>query len=52
MTSAIPELGFVRVSVQRTGGRVTAAEATETLTSMVAALRARHVLLADDQAAR
>ena len=31
MTSAIPELGFVRVSVQRTGGRVTVAEATETL---------------------
>ena len=25
MTSAIPELGFVRVSVQRTGGRVTVA---------------------------
>ena len=29
MTSAIPELGFVRVSVQRTGGRVTVAEAAE-----------------------
>lgn len=52
MTSAIPELGFVGVSVQRTGGRVTAGEATETLASMVAALGARHVLLADDQAAR
>ncbi len=52
MTSAIPELGFVRVSVQRTGGRVTVAEATETLTGMVAALGARHLLLADDQAAR
>jgi len=52
MTSAIPELGFVRVSVQRTGGRVTVPEATETLTGMVAALGARHVLLADDQAAR
>jgi predicted nucleic acid-binding protein len=52
MTSAIPELGFVRVSVQRTAGRVTVAEATETLTGMVAALGARHVLLADDQAAR
>jgi predicted nucleic acid-binding protein len=52
MTSAIPELGFVRVSVQRTGGRVTVAEATETLAGMVAALGARHVLLADDQAAR
>lgn len=52
MTSAIPELGFVRVSVQRTGGRVTVAEATETLASMVAALGARHIQLADDQAAR
>lgn len=52
MTSAIPELGFVRVSVQRTGGRVTVAEATETLAGMVAALGARHVQLADDQAVR
>lgn len=52
MTSAIPELGFVRVSVQRTEGRVTVAEAAETLAGMVAALGARHVLLADDQAAR
>jgi predicted nucleic acid-binding protein len=52
MTSAIPELGFVRVSVQRTGGRVTVAEASETLAGMVAVLGARHVLLADDQAAR
>jgi hypothetical protein len=40
MTSAIPELGFVRVSVQRTGGRVTVAEAAETLASMVDALGA------------
>ena len=52
MTSAIPELGFVRVSVQRAGGHVTVAEATATLAGMVAALGARHVLLADDQAAR
>jgi predicted nucleic acid-binding protein len=52
MTSAIPELGFVRVSVQRAGGHVTVAEATETLAGMVAALGARHVLLADDQAVR
>ena len=51
MTSAIPELGFVRVSVQRTGGGVTVAAAAETLASMVAALGARHVQLADDQAA-
>jgi uncharacterized protein len=51
MTSAIPELGFVRVSVQRTAGRVTVAEAARTLAGMVATLGARHVLLADDQAA-
>jgi len=52
MTTAIPELGFVRVSVQRTAGRVTVSEATETLAGMVATLGARHVLLADDQAVR
>jgi predicted nucleic acid-binding protein len=52
MTSAIPELGFVRASVQRTAGGVTVAGAAETLAGMVAALGARHVLLADDQAAR
>lgn len=52
MTSAIPELGFVRVSVQRAGRHVTVAEATETLAGMVATLGARHVLLADDHAAR
>ena len=52
MTAAIPELGFVRVSVQRTGGRVTVEDASETLAGMVAALGARHVLLADDQAVR
>ena len=52
MTSAIPELGFVRVSVERAGGLVTVAEATETLAGMVAVLGARHVLLADDRGAR
>jgi len=52
MTSAIPELGFVRVSVQRAGGHVTVAEAAETLAGMVAALGARHILLNDDQAVR
>ncbi len=52
MTSAIPELGFVRVSVQRTAGLVTVAEATETLAGMVAALGVRHVFLADDHAPR
>ena len=48
LTSPIPELGFVRVSVQRTGGRVTLREASRTLAGMVAALGARHEFLADD----
>ena len=29
MTSPIPQLGFVRVSMQRTGGRITVHEASE-----------------------
>jgi predicted nucleic acid-binding protein len=52
LTSAIPELGFVRISVQRTGGRVTVEEASKTLAGMLTSLGARHVFLADDQAAR
>ena len=52
LTSAIPELGFVRISVQRTAGHVTVKEASETLAGMVAALGTRHALLADDQGAR
>ena len=48
LTSPIPELGFVRVSVQRTAGRVTVQEASRTLAGMVAALGARHSFLADD----
>lgn len=52
LTSAIPELGFVRVSVQRTGGRVTVQEAGGTLAGMLAALGSRHAFLPDDQGAR
>jgi predicted nucleic acid-binding protein len=48
LTSAIPELGFVRVSVLRTEGRVTVEEASRTLAGMVTALGARHAFLADD----
>ena len=51
LTSSIPQLGFVRVSVQRTGGRVTVKEASETLVGMVSALGARHSFLADDRLA-
>jgi predicted nucleic acid-binding protein len=52
LTSAIPELGFVRVSVQRTEGRVTVEEASRTLAGMLDSLGACHVFLPDDQRAR
>jgi predicted nucleic acid-binding protein len=45
LTSAIPELGFVRVSVQRTEGRVTVEEASRTLAGMLDSLGACHVFL-------
>lgn len=48
-TSPIPELGFVRVSVQRTGGRVSPAEAGRTLAHMLASLGPHHGFLPDDQ---
>ena len=51
LTSAIPELGFVRVSVQRTGGHVTVREAGRTLAGMLSALGARHGFLQDDRPA-
>jgi uncharacterized protein len=51
LTSAIPQLGFVRVSVQRTGGRVTVQEASETLEGMMSSLGAHHAFLNDDQPA-
>lgn len=48
MTSAIPELGFVRVSVQRGGGRVRLEDGMATLDSMVKSLGSRHRFLPDD----
>jgi len=51
LTSAIPQLGFVRVSVQRTGGLVTVQEAGRTLTGMLSTLGARHRFLPDDRPA-
>jgi toxin-antitoxin system PIN domain toxin len=48
-TSAIPQLGFVRVSVQRTGGRVTVAEAGEILAGMLGVLGGRHAFLPDNR---
>ena len=49
LTSAIPQLGFVRVSVQRTDGLVTVEEAGEVLAGMLLALGNRHEFLPDDQ---
>ena len=51
LTSAIPELGFVRISVQRTGGRLPVAEAAATLSGMLKSLGKRHEFLPDDGSA-
>ena len=50
LTSAIPELGFVRVSVQRTGGQLPVSAAAVTLAGMLASLGSQHEFLADDLA--
>jgi predicted nucleic acid-binding protein len=47
LTSAIPELGFVRVSVQRTGGKLHVAEAAAVLGGMLKALGKKHAFLPD-----
>ena len=49
VTSAIPQLGFVRVSVQRTGGRIPVTAAAEVLSGLLETLGSRHLFLADDQ---
>lgn len=51
LTSPIPELGFVRVSVQRTAGRVTGETAGDVLAGMLRSLGAQHAFLPDDQSA-
>ena len=48
-TSAIPELGFVRVSIQRTGGLVSIEEAADTLAGMLETLGRKHSFLPDNQ---
>jgi predicted nucleic acid-binding protein len=48
LTSAIPELGFVRVSVQRTAGAVSVAAAAEVLRGMLDSLGQHHEFLPDD----
>lgn len=50
-TTAIPELGFVRVSVQRSGGQITVVEAGAALVGMLASLGKMHQFIADDQSA-
>jgi uncharacterized protein len=48
-TSAIPELGFVRVSLQRSGGRLAVSEAAAVLAGMLDSLGKQHRFLADDR---
>lgn len=52
LTSAIPELGFVRVSVQRSRGRVTPTQASAVLESMIRSLGAAYAFLPDDEPSR
>jgi predicted nucleic acid-binding protein len=47
-TSAIPEIGFVRVSVQRSTGQIGVVEAAQVLAGMLGSLGERHQFLADD----
>ena len=49
LTSPIPELGFVRVSVQRAAGTVAVKEACITLEGMLASLGQTHSFIPDDQ---
>jgi len=51
LTSAIPQLGFVRVSVFRSKGLVSVEEAAATLTGMLKALGGRHQFAPDSQTA-
>ena len=47
-TSPIPEIGFVRVSAQRSGGRISVAEAAEVLRGMLDSRGAVHQFLPND----
>jgi uncharacterized protein len=48
LTSAIPELGFVRVSCQRAGGRLELDDAITCLAALVKNLGPKHSFLSDD----
>jgi predicted nucleic acid-binding protein len=52
LTSAIPELGFVRVSVQRAGGHISVTEAGAVLSGMLASLGRLHNFLPDNMHSR
>ena len=47
-TSPIPEMGFVRVSVQRSSGRISVQQAAEVLRGMLKSLGPLHQFLPDD----
>lgn len=49
LTSAIPQLGFVRVSVQRTAGQITPSVAGRVLSGMLLSLGAAHEFIPDEQ---
>ena len=49
LTSALPELGFVRVSVQRSAGRLIVGDAAGTLADMLRSLGGCHAFLPDDR---
>jgi hypothetical protein len=51
LTASIPQLGFVRVSVQRVAGQLSVQAASETLAGMLGSLGARHRFLPDDRPA-
>ncbi len=48
LTSAIPELGFVRVSVQRSAGCLSVEDAAGTLAGMLQSLGGHHSFLPDE----
>ena len=48
LTSAIPQLGFVRVSVQRTAERITPFKAAEVLAGMINSLGRNHAFVPDN----
>lgn len=49
LTSPIPELGFIRVSVQRAAGAVAVKEACAALDGMLASLGKNHAFIPDDR---